>query len=136
MTWVIVLYVLFKVIFFLRGVEQGILYGMKGADSFKWNEHIVLGAVRVLIVGAVIVGGIVGEKNIAGLVAIVIAFIPSFWFWHNTAYYYTRHMIDSRVYPDWLTANSKTSSASINVPFVWRIIGLVISVIFFVLIVL
>ena len=128
--WLLVLlWVGLCLVFAGRGVEQGILWSKKGADAFTWNEHLVLGIVRVLTLAVIILAGVIGGAMGWWQVFVISAiFVPAFWFCHNTAYYLTRNSIDSDVYPNWFSAESTTSTSRFNMPFLWRVIGFGISV--------
>lgn len=138
MIWIILMYVSLIIVFVSRGVEQGILWSRRGADSFSWNEHIVIAVSRVMI-GIVSLTSVLCYLNnglwyffFTGMI-----FIPSFWWWHNTSYYLTRHLINSDVYSDWLTAESSSSTARFNMDAGWRIaLGLVSLILLIILIVI
>jgi hypothetical protein len=130
------LYLFLALFFIASGIEQGILWSRKGVDAFPWNEHRPIVVERIVLFILIVIG--LYADTIEGL-WILLSFIPSFWFWRDTAYYWTRHKIDDRVYPDWFTARSTTSS-SVTIKamsFEWRItllcvsiIGLIINVIY------
>lgn len=126
---IVILYLTLIVIYATRGVEQGILFSNKGAGAFPWNEHIPIVIVRIGIPVSILLGVIIEDVRIVGFT--ILSFLPAFWFWHNMLYYYTRHKIDNNVYKDWWKAESTTSSSvSIKaMPFLYRVIGLVISLI-------
>lgn len=135
MIYEILLYVLLIVIYTGRGVEQGILFSKKATDAFKWNEHIPIVIVRVAIMAAIFVGGMaVATTKTWYLFFIGVSFIPAFWFWKDTAYYYTRHKIDSSLYINWFKAESTTSSSELikAMPYKYRLLGLGISLVAFV----
>lgn len=117
------LYVLLAAAAIFNGIEHGILWSRKGADAFTFNEHLVMVGLRACVFGAVVVAGLIEMKALVT----VLAFSVSFPFWHNTAYYWSRHEIDPNVYPNWFTAQSTTSTAEINIGFSLRIILLVLS---------
>jgi hypothetical protein len=83
---------LFQIFAILAGVVEAILYARRGAESFHWNEHIVLIAQRasVLVVG----GGLLLDwhvlPSIWWLAANVGALMLLFSFAHNNAYNLTR----------------------------------------------
>lgn len=132
---IVLLYITLIIIYSVRGMEQGILWSRKGAEAFKWNEHLPLVIVRIAIALAIMIGAVIG--NVLHIFLVIVAFVPAFWFWHNTMYYYTRHAIDLNVYPNWFKAESTTSSAKFieAMPYKYRIIGLGISLILIIILV-
>lgn len=130
MIWAIIAYTLLIVIYATRGVEQAIMYSKKGADAFKGNEHLPITIVRCAIVMLALNSVLLGNDT----PLIIASFLPSFWFWHNTAYYWGRNKIDSNVYPDWFTARSTTSSSKTikAMPFWIRLSLLILSISIFI----
>lgn len=103
------------------GFKEGILWSKKGADAFKWNEHIVFAIERIGI----------------GLLAffavdwqIILVSVLAFPFFHNGVYYWSRNLINEDVYDrEFFDEPSSTSTAKINFSLINRIVGFVLSLI-------
>lgn len=97
----------------LSGIVEGILYGKKGADSFKGNEHGFFFAKMVAVGCLVLVKVDVSQWDRNVLVA---AWIFMHAFVHDGFYYETRRQIDVPYYR-WYYDYSKTSTARLEIPF-------------------
>lgn len=86
------------------GFSHAILYGRKGDQSFKWNEHIVFNIAR---------GSFLLALFLPGNIWTVLSAACTFPFFHNGFYYTQRDRIDGS-YPKRWWAMTKGSSAKIN----------------------
>lgn len=95
------LWLLFNLFAVADGLCDALLYGMLGADSFKWNEHRPLVTRRGLALGAALGAGIdavlVGVGSVEGwpvwllwLLWEVAAIVLSFSLFHNETYNFGR----------------------------------------------
>lgn len=105
--------------FHLAGIIDGLIWGRRGADSLKGDEHNYLVASR----GAVF---LIAILPMSWILAILTVFL--FPMIHNGAYYLTRNRISGGVVyaKGWGSKPSKGSTASINFSFKLRmILGLI-----------
>jgi hypothetical protein len=106
------------------GVIEGVLYSLQGASAFKWNEHIIFGISRALILLCLIFSKFLVSDH-EFIYGIGTAFL-AFPFFHDGFYYITREMIDVTYYK--FDSNSTTSSATTEVPWKYRLTLFIISV--------
>ncbi|RPD46792.1 hypothetical protein DNI29_11545 [Hymenobacter sediminis] len=85
----------------LDGICDALLYGLKGADSFKWNEHAPLVTRRALVLACALAAGadavLVGPGQVGRFPLWVLwlgceiaAVVLSFSLFHNEAYNFGR----------------------------------------------
>lgn len=82
-------YLLFAV---LCGVVEAILYCRRGAESFRWNEHVVLVLQRGAV--ALVAGAALLDKKPGWVAVQFLAIGAMFSFFHNNAYNFARRWID------------------------------------------
>lgn len=101
------------------GMKDGILYGRQGADSFKWNEHIIYVIERITFGFMFIIGCLLGRNNpqIFWVITMIsINALLGFSLWHNGFYYVTRgKILNTHI---GFTYNSSTSTSVIELR--WR----------------
>lgn len=88
----------------VEGFTHAVLYGRRGADSFKWNEHLLFNAQRAILVTALFF-----KPDIYSIISGLLCFS----FFHNGFYYTQRDRIDNS-YPKRWWDDSTSSSATIN----------------------
>ncbi len=111
----------------LLGVYDAIMYGRKGADSFEWNEHIILVMIRGCFPVALQLGI---EMTTHQVIFIGACFVFLYSFFHNGCYYVTRAAMDGKIYPwrSW-TAASSTDTSLVHFRYWPRTIQFLISLI-------
>ena len=124
MTWQYIICCLIAMMWSVaRGWEQAVLWGRLGAESYKWNEHIIFLVVRGLFIGLLLV---TGDLTIWSKLFIAGGFIFTFPFFHEGMYYEQRYQIGrihgSLVYPKrWWSDPSGTSTANTKFTYKTRI---------------
>jgi hypothetical protein len=105
------------------GCVNGLIWGRKGADSFKLDEHwfIVLLELSVILI---VLGVTEFELNKWDVRVAVFSSFLSKPFFKDGAMYYTRDLIDGSYPARWMANPSKTSTALLNFTVFWRIMGL------------
>src|SRR4051812_36369633 len=78
------------------GITHAILYGRRGADSFPNDEHKYFVAGHISVCLAVFSATYIKPED---AVIVLFAFMLSFSFIHNGAYYLTRKKIDEHDVP-------------------------------------
>jgi len=122
MILLILLYITFLGIYSSLGAVEALLWARKGAESFKWNEHAwVLAPQRVWIGITILLTGLCANLYGAIIVAVFVASIPAFFFFHQGTMYMVRNHINHLVYPNRWKDDSTTSTAKINVEWGWRL---------------
>lgn len=109
----IYLYLLFCLYASIEGVTEAILYCKQGAESFKWNEHIIYVVGR----GIVLTGFLFSSKfmvfNLESFAVGALVCVLAFSFFHDGFYYETARRINR---PDYrFNSNSKTSTARLEI---------------------
>lgn len=74
------------------GIKEAILYSRKGAESFKYNEHIIWVIERCLIL-LLFTTACYFPTNLKGMIIHCVYFILSFSFFHNGFYFITQNKI-------------------------------------------
>lgn len=116
-----------------EGVTHGILYACKGANAFPGNEHRVFVACRGALVLVLLLATRIDTET---AFILTLCYLLSFSFWHNGAYYITRHQIDPGQKTGWFsqsdtdTAKIKFGSLARTVTFVLSLIILIIYTIY------
>lgn len=106
------------------GLTEAILYSGKGADAFKWNEHIVFSIQRACFVLMLIICYVIHPlMSLTDFELLLLSCMLSWNLFHDGAYYEGRHLIDCPYYR-WYS-DSTTSSAKINFTF-WERLTLAI----------
>lgn len=103
-----------------EGIAHAILWSKRGADAYKWNEHIVF-VVQRIVLGLLIWY----SSDLAYLIAGSIAYIPV----HASVYYEARKRIDGSYPKGWMSEPSSKSTARFNFSFFTRILLFFISLI-------
>lgn len=111
------------------GCCNALIWGRKGADSFRLDEHWFIVLVEVSF-WLIILG--VSEFDLSkwDVRVALISGILSKPFFKDGAYYYTRDLIDGSYPARWMANPSKTSTSLINFTTFWRVMGLLASLIF------
>ena len=133
--WLLIsMYFLLNILACVLGFKEGILYSRKGAEAFRWDEHLVFLIERSLIAILLILFCFL---NLEEAVVLIILWVFSFSYWHNGCYFVSREYIDVPKYH--FTGESDTSSAVLELNFWQRaslkiisIIGLIIYIIYFI----
>lgn len=99
----------------ISGVKDGILWGKKGADSFKWNEHIVFFIERALVGAIPLCVPFLKPIAILDSVSLIVCFLMCFSFVHNGFYYECRKRIDVKNYHWFFDSRSSTAWFEANV---------------------
>ncbi len=107
-------YVSLNLLSISMGAEEAILYSRKGADAFKWNEHILFVVNRALCAACILISPFTDDR-----VIILIACIFFFPFIHDGAYYVTRGKIDMPQYR--FNSDSTGSTATLEIKFKYRV---------------
>ncbi len=92
-----------------QGRAHAMLYSLKGANSFSWNEHRTFTLERAAVLSLPLFSTLINTEDAIILMA---SAMLSFPFWHNGAYYTTRHDIDTPKY-GWFS-QSQSSTAKHN----------------------
>lgn len=118
------LYTLFILLSFyalLSGVKDAVLWSKKGAESFKFNEHILFVAERATVYLSVLIAVLSVEltaKFVISFLVILLASLLAFPFLHNGALYYSRNKIEPELYTKgFFSEPSETSTAKYNFSF-------------------
>lgn len=121
------IYLVLNLYALIDGVCDAILYSRKGADSFKWNEHIVL-VIRRCLVGLLVLLGV--QAPYTDILIQLCCYVLSFSFFHNGAYYITRELINGKglLWYYWFH-DSTTSTAKLEFNYLFRTLLFLISLI-------
>lgn len=121
------IYLLFIIYSSLAGSVEAILYGRQGAETFKWNEHILYVLKAGFVLGGYLLAPYLVHMNIIeSLICFAVSAI-SYPFFHDGFYYETARRINR---PDYrFSSNSKTSTADIEVPWFIRLNAFLVSII-------
>jgi len=122
----ILIYILMNAYFSLSGLKDAVLWSRKGAESFKFNEHIIFVLERIVIFLILFIS--YSNVFLLDMVVVMTATILSFPFFHNGMYYQGRAWIDS-AYNGFFDNPSQTSTAKINFTKTFRIILFTLSII-------
>jgi len=110
------------------GIKDGVLWGRKGADSFKIDEHKIFygerASISILIV-LIALGWWLKFLIPLDLILCEICYLISFPFFHNSSYYESRNKIDNAYRGYW--SDSTTSTAEWNFNFKTRVILFIFS---------
>ncbi len=124
---IIAIYIYLCLIAGLSGYKEGILYGLKGADSLPWNEHNIFMAERMCIAGVMFHCWLGGSIQWYYMITITVAWVLAFPFWHDGFYYKARRKIDSP--PGYkFTGDSTSSTAKIEIKWWLRLTLKLISI--------
>jgi len=96
---------------FVTGAIEGILYGRKAAESFRWDEHLMF------LVGRAIIGLLVlltTDLTIFDRIILVICWIFCYALPHDESYYYTRAKIDKSRYVYGYQSPTSTAKLELN----------------------
>lgn len=114
----IYIYLLFVIYSSIAGSVEAILYGKKGAETFKWNEHVLFISNAGVVLAGLLIAQYIPELNIVEKVLSLAICICSYPFFHDGFYYETAKRINR---PDYkFSSNSKTSTAHIEIPWFFR----------------
>jgi len=103
----------------VAGVLEAVLYGRQAAETWKWNEHIMIATkVVFVLVGYFAMPHIVHPTILESLIGFICSVLV-YSFFHDGFYYEAARQINR---PDYrFSSNSKTSTAVIEWP--WFIRG-------------
>lgn len=123
------LYLLMCIFHVLWGSVNALIWGRKGADSFKLDEHWFI-VLMELVFWFILLW--VGEFQLPrwDVRVAVISGILSKSFFKDGAMYYTRDLIDGSYPARWWANPSKTSTAIINFSTFWRVAMLLAGIMF------
>ncbi len=133
--WIlIIVYFLLNILACTLGFKEGILYSRKGAEAFRWDEHLVFMIERTLM-GILLV--LFCFLNLEEALVLVVLWAFSFSYWHNGFYYVSREMIDVPKYHFHGDSDSSTAVLELTL---WKratlkitsVIGLIIYIIYFI----
>lgn len=105
----IITYIWFNLWAIVAGVKEAMIYGLKGAGSFRWDLHRFYIIERVIVFLGIFLGMFLSFYDI--LVLMVACFF-SFFFWHDGFYEVARGRIDQ--YGKNFKSTSSTSTAKWN----------------------
>ncbi len=115
----------------VTGIIEAILWSGKSYKAFKSNEHTLMVVQRVMLIQIIIciyfISKYVSESE---FILLLFSLILIFNLFHNGAYYETRRMIDVPSYR-WYS-NSTTSSAKIEIKFIYRLIMAIVGLFIFI----
>jgi hypothetical protein len=126
MVEIIIVYFMYVFYTCMRGMKDGILYSLKGADAFKFNEHILYTLESIIIFMFI---PMAKQLEWADIVILSISIPLSFSFWHNGVYYETRKAIDVPYY-HFMYNYSAGSTARFEIKWITRLILKISSVLF------
>ncbi len=111
----------------LLGVYDAILYGRQAADSFRWNEHVILVLIRGSFPAALLLGTFM---DLPQIIITTVGLVMMYSFFHNGSYYVTRAAIDCKAYAwrAW-TGYSQTDTSLVHFRYWPRTILFLISLI-------
>jgi len=121
------IYLLFVIYSSLAGSVEAILYGRQGAETFKWNEHVLYVLKAGFVLGGYLLAPYLVHMSI--LESLVCFGISSmaYPFFHDGFYYETARRINR---PDYrFSSNSQTSTADIEVLWSIRLNAFLVSII-------
>lgn len=115
----------------MEGRREAYYYhsAVKTGDSTKFNLHSIFQIQRAIVLFIFILSCI----NVFISIAIAIAMISCFSFFHNGKYYSTRNELDNSVYPLKWKDDSTSSTAMFEIEYKERLFMLVIGVLIFIL---
>ena len=95
------------------GVLEAVLYGRQAAETWKWNEHILIGTkVAFVLIGFFVLPHIVHPSPLESFIGSVCSVLV-YSFFHDGFYYEASRQINR---PDYrFNSNSKTSTAKIEI---------------------
>lgn len=121
------IYLLFVIYSSLAGSVEAILYGKQGAETFKWNEHILYVLKASFVLGGYLLAPYLVQMSIMESLVCFIISAVSYPFFHDGFYYETARRINR---PDYkFSSNSKTSTADIEIPWAIRLNAFLLSII-------
>jgi hypothetical protein len=121
---IIICYILICYYAYMQGRAHGVLFSLKGSRAFPWNEHRMFVLERGSVFALPFFSTLITTED--SLILLLVSML-SFPFWHNGAYYITRHSIDTPSY-GWFS-QSKSSSAKNNFGPTLRTVMFIISLI-------
>jgi purine-cytosine permease-like protein len=124
----ILLFLLICAYYVAWGGVNALIWGRKGADSFKIDEHWIILLVEALFY-AIIIYLSECREDISKW-QVVLCCICSFVskpFFKDGAYYQTRELMVKGTYPKGWFDDSNTSTAKINFKVEWRLLGLAVA---------
>ncbi|KUG07443.1 hypothetical protein [Solirubrum puertoriconensis] len=101
----------------LSGFKDSILWSRKGAEAFRWNEHVVFVLERITLVAVAI---LCTQLSALQALCAVLSYALMFSLPHNTAYYWGRSRIDSQPFD--IRYSSTTSTAKLEFNFKTRLV--------------
>lgn len=111
------------------GWIHAILWSKKGAEAYKWNEHILLTSqVGLFFALPLVVFFYAKTLTFWSLLTVLSAGWAAFAFFHPSTYYWARHHID-KAYSGPFDEPSSGSTAWINLPTWARIVALIVSIV-------
>lgn len=117
----ITLFILLCIYSSLVGSKEAILYAKQGAETFKWNEHILF-RFQDVIVYTILISLYLLNITMSECIFSIVSAIFAFPFFHNGFYYETARKINRPDYRFW--SNSETSTAKIEIDWTFRCIFL------------
>lgn len=105
----IITYIWFNFWAIMSGVKEAMIYGLKGAGSFRWDLHRFYMAERVVVFFGIFLGA---HLNFYDILVLIAANYFSFFFWHDGFYEVARGRIDQ--YGKNFKSTSSTSTAKLN----------------------
>lgn len=104
-------YILLCIFSCLQGIEEAILFSLKGAKAVKWNEHILFVCVRACPALLLFFVPLIIEEKII----VTMCYMLAYSFFHDECYYMSRHYIDLK--SDNFFTETTTSNAKVNFNF-------------------
>lgn len=112
----------------LAGVNDAVVYGRKGAESFTWNEHALFVIERVLLL-LLPLSTTYFHPGYAQQAVDAVAFALLYSVLHNTAYYHSRNLIDGTHHnPFTYQSSSSTAKNEYGAKVRWLLGGLGVAV--------
>lgn len=121
----ITLYILFCLYASISGMKDAILYGKQGAETFKWNEHILFNLERATVL-SLMAQALFVKMDVYGLMVLTGSCILSFSLFHNGFYLESARQINR---PDYhFYSNSQTSTAPFEITWNLRLFMFILSI--------
>lgn len=129
----VLLYISFLVYPFFSGWKDAVLWSKRGADAYKWDEHLIFIGERIgVAIPFILCFSAAWNHSItwSGFVTAGLCALASFFFVHNGMYYQGRYWIDNAYPGFWADTKNKKDKAPLNVSFPIRLALLACSTIY------
>lgn len=124
MVALVIAYLIFNIYACISGFKDSVIYSLKGAEAFPWDEHKVYMSERIAVVSLMVCATFI---DVHSLWVLIVCIALSFSFWHNGFYYEGRDWMGKEDYHFY--SNSTTSTAKLEFKWWTRVVMKVASII-------